>query len=131
MAEAVLVTEYLTTSMIDAGNQLLQKLEGSGLVMDAAFWLYHSEAAEWRLTLAVPDVDTEGPKRVYTRILEVLRAQNGGHPGLSPVNVTVLSPNATLVRVLASATSLIALAGKRLSGNRLNGVYVDDIYILR
>src|SRR5213080_3706035 len=115
MAEEILVKEYLTKEMIEAGKELLHRLETANFEVVAAFWLYYSEAQEWRLTLAWPLVDKEGPRKAYEKIGEVLDQAGNKISGLGLLNVTVVSPNNTLVRALASASDLIALQGKRLT----------------
>src|SRR5205823_11112557 len=130
MAKETLVREHFTDDMITDGAELLQRLKNKHVELIAAFWLYVPEAEEWRLTLVSPQVDSEGPRRLYNTIREALReAADGKALGLDLLNITVLSPNDTMVRALANANDLIALSGKRLSGNRLNGIYVEDIYI--
>ena len=129
MAKEILVRENLTNEMTDAGSDLLPRLDAAGFEVVAAFWLYYSEAEEWRLTLAWPEMNKKGPKNAYERIGKLLDETPENVPTLDLLNITVVSPDNTIVRALASANNLIALSGKRLSGNRLNGIYIEDIYI--
>ena|ERR1043165_10100874 len=129
MAEEILVKEYLTKEMIEAGEKLLRRLSASDFEVVAAFWLYYAEPEEWRLTLAWPLVDKEGPRKGYTKIREVLEQAGDKIPGLDLLNITVVSPNKEIVRALASAKDLSALQGKRFPRSGFGGVYVDDIYI--
>ena len=130
MAKETLVREHFTDDMVTDGAELLRRLKNKHVEIIAAFWLYLPEAEEWRLTLVSPQVDSEGPKRLYSTIREALQeAADGEALRLDLLNITVLSPSDTIVRALASANDLIALSGKRFSGNRLNGIYVEDIYI--
>lgn len=129
MAEETLVREHLTDQMVKAGADLLLRLEAVGFEVAAAFWLYNSEAGEWRLTLAWPHFDAEGPRKGYERILDALNQPPGKIPGIDLLNITVVSPNDALVRAMAGANRITPLLGKRLSGNRLNGIYIMDAYI--
>lgn len=130
MAKETLVREHFTNEMISDGEELLRRLESRGVKLVAAFWLYLSEAEEWRLTLVSPQVDSQGPRSLYNTIREALQeTPNGKASSLELLNITVLSPNDTIVRALASANDLVALSGKRLSESRFNGIYVQDVYI--
>lgn len=131
MAEEVLVKEYLTKEMIEAGEKLLRRLGTSAFEIVAAFWLYYPESEEWRLTLASPSVDKEGPRKAYEKIADVLDHMEDKIPTLDVLNIAVVSPNKRLVRALSSVNALapIALSNKRLPRSNFNGTYVEDIYI--
>src|SRR5207249_154040 len=92
-------------------------------------WLYSLEANEWRLVLVSPQVDTEGPRKIYGMIWDALYKRSDRVMGLDLLSISVFSPDDTLVRALASANDLVALSGKRLTRNRLNGVFIEDVYI--
>jgi len=57
------------------GEELIQQLDQSGLEVVAAFWFYVPDSDTWRLYIASPAVDEEGPKAVYERIQDVLTDQ--------------------------------------------------------
>src|SRR6476660_1045033 len=114
MAKEILVRDYLTTEMIEAGSDLFRLLDAAKFEVVAAFWLYYPEAEEWRLTLAWPEMNEKGPREAYERIGKTL--DKAPEPKLDLLNITVVSPDNTIVRALASANNLAALSGKRLSG---------------
>ncbi len=129
MAEDILVKEPLTREMIDAGQELLRRLDEVGFEVAAAFWLYTSETNRWRLMLAHPGVDVTGAKPAYGTIWDVLYGRPDGIADLESTDTTVLSSSDNLVRAVASVGHMIDISGKRLGPTGLNGVYVDDIYI--
>lgn len=129
MAEEILVKESLTKEMIEAGGELLRRLEKTGLEVAAAFWLYTSETNEWRLMLACPSVDTEGLRHPYGMIWDVLYGRPDGIEGIESTDTIVLSPSETLVRALANVLGLIDIAKKRLGPTGINSIPVDDIYV--
>src|SRR5205823_8593374 len=103
MAKETLVREHFTDDMVTDGAELLRRLKNKHVEIIAAFWLYLPEAEEWRLTLVSPQVDSEGPKRLYSTIREALQeAADGEALRLDLLNITVLSPSDTIVRALAS-----------------------------
>ncbi|MDQ6695492.1 MAG: hypothetical protein M3014_13930 [Chloroflexota bacterium] len=132
MAKELLVGELLTEPMIDAGERLLRRLrsEPSRFDVVAALWLYFSEAQEWRLVLASPRVDRDGPRGLYTDLLTLLYDQDAHKAiGLALQNITFLSDKDKLVRTLASVNERTRLAGQKLHESFFNGVYVEDAYV--
>jgi hypothetical protein len=100
VVEKILVKGQLTTDMIEAGRRLLARLRESNHEVAAAYWLYNSDAGEWRLTLAMPEVDADGPREVYARIWNLLPGSGDSFIGLDLSNITVISPQDQLVRTL-------------------------------
>ncbi|HYP39715.1 MAG TPA: hypothetical protein VEX13_05075 [Chloroflexia bacterium] len=129
MAEEILVKEPFTKEMIEAGEAFKRILVNADFDLAAIFWLYTSEANKWRLLIASPQVDTEGPKRTYATIREILSEVSSEAPELDLWSITVLGSGETLVRTLAGANRHLGLSNKRLPGINLNGVYIEDIYV--
>jgi hypothetical protein len=132
MAEEILVKEQLTDKMIRAGKQLVKQLEATEIELVAAFWLYTAETNEWQLVLASPQVDIEGPIKVYTVISGILRNSSSKAIDLDLANVNVRGLYDRTVRALAGVNQLYdspGLAGKRLKRSNFNGIYVEDIYV--
>ena len=130
MAEASLVIEPLTDKMISAGTELLARLKALKVEVVAAFWHFTSDAGEWRLALATPSVDSEGPKELYGRIWSAVFEWETAPPsGLDFQRVVVLSPSDSLVRALANANKLIALHERLMFNTRLGGEYFEGVYI--
>lgn len=129
MAQEVLVGQILTKEMIDAGAELLRDIEGWPLELSAAFWLFFSEADEWRLVLVSSRVDTDGPLKLYAKLSDLLYNGTEKKYGLDLSNISLFSPGEPLVRAAASVSKLYDLTGKRLARGNFNGVYVEDIYV--
>src|SRR2546425_4358232 len=87
---------------IDEGRKLVDALEDSGIPLKAAFWLYFDEADVWRLVVASPLVDKEGPLRVYERIQEVLKKLAETIP-IQLSEISAFSPNDGIVKPLRIA----------------------------
>src|SRR5947207_1961744 len=126
MAEETLVKEPLTREMIEAGGQLLERLQATDLEIVGMFWLYSSESNRWHLTLVSPQVADQGAREVYGKIWDVLYGAADRVDGLDLADITILDPKEKLVRALASVNALApnALTNRRLPHSNLNGVYV-------
>ena len=96
----------------------------------AAFWWYLPESLEWRLVIATPLVDEEGPLATYRDIQKVLT----WHPdlNLSLQNISVLSPKDKLVRLFRKAVQIAPdPVGVRFTRSALDGTYIEDAYVYR
>ena len=71
MAKELYVEKFLSDDMIVAGKQLIPRLEAI-MPVTGSFWLYTSEAEAWRLYVVTPRVLTDGIRKVYDTILNVL-----------------------------------------------------------
>jgi hypothetical protein len=133
MVEKILVKGQLTSEMIEAGRHLLARLKESNHEVTTAYWLYNPDAGEWRLTLAMPEVDADGPREVYSRIWSVLTGNGGTFIGLDLSNITVVSPADRFVRTLVQYQKGSALHNNlpnpRMSRFELGDTYVEDMYL--
>lgn len=131
MADNLLVVEPLTDGMISAGKDLLARLRGAPLNIVAAFWLFTSEAGEWRCTLASPQIDVDGPKKVYEAVWMAMYGE--GDISLFRMldfqRIVVVRPEERLVRALASADKLVDLSNRFMSNARFDSVFVEGLYV--
>ncbi len=92
-------------------------------------WLYSSETGMWRLLLATPLVDTEGPAETYRRVQSALA--DIGLADLLP-NVSVVSPRSPFIRTLRRVFRTgPGIASIRLTGSTINGTYIEDAFVYR
>ena len=115
--------------MIEAGKKLVESSEIAVLNIVAAFWLYFPEAEEWRLVLVSPKIDQDGPRKLYGQISDILYQDADKKYEIDLVNITLMSPDENIVRVIAGVNKMWDLSGKRLSNSRFAGVFIEDIYI--
>src|SRR3972149_9901348 len=85
---------------IETGKAVIASLDEAGVPAPALLWFYVPEAEEWRLVIATPLVDSEGPKRAYGEVQKVLTKKG---PQIDLRRITVVSPSDPLVKVLRSA----------------------------
>ena len=73
MDEDVLVKECLSESKLKNGKDLLDKLEASGIGIEAAYCVYMYETNYWRLHIVTPEVDRLGWSKAYTSLQKITR----------------------------------------------------------
>jgi hypothetical protein len=118
--------------MVDSGATLIQKLDERGLAPDAAFWFYFPDRGEWSLVVAEAKLANEGPRRIYSRILDAISESEEQLRGLSLDTVSVVKPDAPIVSLLMVAIRTgPGISGIRFTNNVINGTVVEDAYIYR
>jgi hypothetical protein len=81
------------------GAALIADLRKRGSDIGAAFWFYREELNEWRLILATPAIETQGPRRLLRQAAQFISGLNGG-ASLSLSDIEFESPNNPDVAVL-------------------------------
>ena len=132
MAKNILVTESLSDSMIKAGAKLIERLDLEKSQVESAFWLYISDEKIWKLIIASPLVDSEGPRKFYKRIVAANESaeKDEGIISLNDIGVTNTSNQMVLVLKIAIGTD-DGISGIRFSRNTINGLFIEDSYIYR
>lgn len=132
MAENTVVKEQLTSAMVDAGAELVRKLDEMGISTTAALWLFESEVNEWRLVFASPEVATRGPREVYEKIRQAVEQLKDKASAAPFSAIALLDADADLIRVLRVGLKTGAGVSRiRVSKNAVNGHYIDDALIYR
>lgn len=130
MDKAVLVTGSLSPDMVEAGANVIRLLDQSKFIVDAAFWFYLPDSAQWRLVLASPKVATSGPKHAYGQVQSVLAQMPD--PRLSLADVAVVDSDDPLVVLLRRLIRTeMEISGIRLTRSTVNGVLIEDAHIYR
>ncbi|OHB80045.1 MAG: hypothetical protein A2Z25_06365 [Planctomycetes bacterium RBG_16_55_9] len=116
---------------MQAGEALLKKLDEDKFKIKAALWLYMPDPEEWRLVLASPIVDTDGPIKAYEKVQSELQELDG-RSELSLQNIALVSPHDKLIMALKTTIKTgKEISHIRLTGNVINGVFIEDAYIYR
>ncbi|MCH8061110.1 MAG: hypothetical protein IH861_01245 [Chloroflexi bacterium] len=132
MTEEIVVKESLTNEMMEAGAELIRRLDAAGFELNAGFWLYMEEPNSWRLILASPYVTKEGPKKAYHKIQSVMSKKPEDRKVLSLAHISAVEPNKPIVALLRKAVKTgNGISGVRFSRNAVNGQYIEDSYIYR
>ena len=125
MVRATLVKDW-----IELGRRLTEALDRANFEVVASFWFYDQESDEWRLIIASPIVDDEGPLEAYRTIQRVLGELDYGELSLN--DISVVSPTHDLVSLLRIAFHTgNGISGIRFTRNRINDQFIEDAYIYR
>lgn len=128
----MVVKEYLSREMIDAGAELTRLLDDARLIVDAALWFYSSENNSWQFVVASPEVRTQGPKNIYKKIQSVIARNFGEHSVISLKDISVVDSKDPSILLLRSViVTGEGISNIRFSQNMINGVFIEDAYIYR
>lgn len=132
MAKDILVTESLTDSMMKAGAKLIERLDAKKSEVKSAFWLYYNEEKIWKLIVASPLVDAEGPREYYKRIVNANALASSDEETVSLNDIGVTNTTNQIVQLLKMMVATgDGISGIRFSRNTINGVFIEDTYIYR
>lgn len=125
-----MVAAALVDVPISDGEALLRELDKASISVPVAFWRYSSEWGEWRLALASPIVDSEGPREMYRRVQGAL--ERLPQTALRVDHVWAVGTKNPLVRALRSAIRTVpGMTGIRVTGSIFDGQLFEDAYIYR
>jgi hypothetical protein len=121
----------LVDADMKAGEVLLNKLDETKFDVRAALWFYMPDSEEWRLILASPTVDAEGPKKAYEIVQSQLQGLDQGYE-LSLQNISLVGPGDKLIKLLKLAIKTgKGVSHIRFTRNVINNVFIEDAYIYR
>ena len=125
-----MVGTTLVNEWIEAGKRLTEALDRESFELVASLWYYDAENGDWRLIIASPLVDRQGPLeayRVVQKVLGDLKLEN-----LNLNDISVVSPGHTIVKLLGIALKTgKEISGIRFTRNRINDQFIEDAYIYR
>jgi hypothetical protein len=114
------------------GAKLIERLDAKNSEIKSAFWLYYSEEKTWKLIIASPLVDSEGPREYYKRVVDANGLASEAEDVISLNDVGVTNTSNQIVQLLKFMISTGEdISGIRFSRNTINGVFIEDAYIYR
>jgi len=132
MAETVVVKEALTREMIEAGNELTRQIDLAHLGARAVLWMYLAEHNTWRLFIALPKLNEEGPRKMYKKIQSVLAKIPGHQPQIDLSDISLIDTRDPFVSRLRSLVKTgPGISGTRVSDSFVNGHSIDEAYVYR
>ena len=130
MAQKLVVTESLTNEMIEAGADLVRRLDASPIEIRACLWHFLPEPNVWRLIIASPEVAKYGPRKVYRKIQDVLSDIPEEGPSIGLTDISAVAHDNSLISLLRKAIKTgNGVSGIRFSRNVIDGQYIEDTYI--
>jgi hypothetical protein len=131
----------LVTGQIQVGVLLLEELDHSEFFVSGAMWFYLRENGEWRLIIASPYVERNGPKKSYEFIQGVLDGLLNNIKAalymplssyVSMNNISLVGPNHELIKFIRTAIKTgHTISQIRLTRNVINNVLIEDALVYR
>jgi hypothetical protein len=132
MAENTVVKEQLSAEMIEAGAQLIAKLDAMGFPIVAALWLFDPEINEWRLLIASPERAMSGSPDIYTKIRAARNTLGEKAAAVPMLLISLVDPNQELIRSFRKGRPTgSGVSRVRFSKNVVDGHYVEDALLYR
>lgn len=126
-----MVARTLVENDIEGGRRLVEELDQRGIRVSAALWLYLDEEEEYRLLLALREVDMNGPLAAYKLVRSALTSMPEDTRPLF-TNISVVSPSDARIQAIGSAVKTgPGIENIRFSRNVVNNMYIEDALIYR
>lgn len=126
-----MVAMILNEEQIDAGEELLKRLDSANVQVAAALWFYFPEFDDWKLLLSLPRLIKQGPQAAYREVQKCL-SKPGQQFALSLDDVSIAKLNAPLIQLLKSAIKTgPGISRIRFSKNAVGRQWIEDSLIYR
>lgn len=123
--------KILVEKDIKEGKRLIETLDEARFGVTAALWFYLTDSEEWRLLIASPYKEKNGPKKAYSFIQGELEKLTPSID-ISLKDISVLSPNHNLIKLLKVAIhTKPGISDIRFTRNVINNILIEDAYIYR
>ncbi len=131
MVTEILVKEPLEREMIEGGNELLNRLEKSGIKVAVAFWLWSSEIDRWELVISSTWVNKLGAIESFRQLHGIYYGNSGPIAGLKLLQIDLAETKRPLLKALRAEAKKYRkdFAGERLKGSWFGNTRIDDAYI--
>lgn len=126
-----MVAMTLTEKQIDAGEELLKRLDKAKVHVDAALWFYFLESQDWKLLLSLPHLIKQGPQAAYREVQKPL-SKPSELLAISLDDVSIAKLNDPLIQLLKGAIKTgPGVSRIRFSKNAVNRQWIEDALIYR
>lgn len=123
--------KILVKEIIDDGKELIKALDETQFEVKAAMWFYLTDSDEWRLLIASPYVEENGPKKAYHLIQKELKKLSLPS-GISLKDISLLSPQHDLIILMKKAIRTGAgISDIRFTRNVIDNRLIEDALIYR
>jgi hypothetical protein len=129
-----MVIGMLDQNLIKFGEDLIKRLDGNRVTVDAALWVYSQDDESWNLLLSLPKLVKKGPQEAYSEVLKALLAIPGVNQNLSFYLdlVTITRPDDYLIRLIRTALKTgSGISYIRFTDEVIKGQLIKDALIYR
>lgn len=125
--------KVLVGQSIQEGKLLVQKLDKTNLRPRSALWFYQTELDEWKLFLAIKDLETVGPIKMYTDLQKIIKENSAVIHILSLEDIILIETTHPLIGILKSifSTDQNSIGEIRFTNNVINNFLIEDALIYR
>jgi hypothetical protein len=110
---------------------LIEALDSKGVEVKAALWLLSPELEEWRLIIATPLIDEQGPIAAYTLVQSVLEATPEAQ-SISLDSISIVSPGDPMVKLLGKTFRTGPVITRlELTKASVRNVFFEEAHIYR
>lgn len=125
-----MVEKPLVDEEVAAAKRLVGFLDGHGMPVKAALWLYESDAERWRFVISFDEMRADVGS-FYLDVARLIHAE-GRRDDLLPLDrVSFVDADRSVVGRLAVGMKGRKTEGRRLIDERVDDIFVEDALILR
>lgn len=127
-----MVKGALVDRLASVGRKLVEFLDEAKVNVASALWLYRPESGDWVLLLAIPEVESLGPRAAYEAIHRVFTPKRAELEPLTFQDIVVVGPSEQLLKLLRRAIQTgPGISEIRFTGNRIDNMLIEDALIYR
>lgn len=115
---------------IEAGKDIVRKLDEIEFNVTSAYWIYDSDSEIWRLIIASSFYDANGPKATYLKIRSVLDTFEESF-SISLSNIHAVSPSDNFVKNMSKNIRVEGISDVRFGRLVIDGEYIEDALVYR
>lgn len=129
MDRKIFVEDY--NKYINEGKLLIKELDKEQFPVKSALWYYYADLDSWKLLIASPKLEEDGPIKIYKNFQRILEKMDLKYVTLN--DISVITSSHSLIQLLSSAVSIgeKSISGIRFTANTINNTYIEDAYIYR
>ena len=117
-----------TDELVDTIRRLTKELEVQGIVVFLGVLARVAWSRKWRLTIASPTVDKQGPLSSYPNLRRIVAREL---PAVLPDDVSLVSPNDPFVKEVSGWVRVTRGVVTQLGPMRLGETEFDFVYIFK
>jgi hypothetical protein len=121
----------LDEGRIQAGIELIKRLDSSPLKPTKAFWMFYPDQSVWKLLVGGTKLGGKEIAQQYGLISKILSEMSRENNVLSFDDIKIIQPRDKVADALGAVFRVGGLSTVRASRNMINGIYVDDALIYR